>query len=58
MKMKPKRFERPSIVKICTGKDLAEALERTKLTADEAKAWRSDLTEARKSLKRQPDKWK
>jgi len=47
----------PESDKICTGKDLADALERVELTSEEAKAWRSDLVEARKTLKPPGSKW-
>jgi hypothetical protein len=36
---------------VCTGRDLANALRKFKLTADEAKAWRRDLKVARKALR-------
>ena len=47
----------PEKEKICTGKDLAKALEQVKLSAEEAKAWRKDLTEGRKILIAPKDKW-
>jgi hypothetical protein len=36
--------------KVCTGRDLARALAKTKLSEAEAKAWRRDLKKARKTL--------
>ncbi len=47
----------PDSEKVCTGRDLAEALAKTELTAQEAKAWRRDLQVARKTLKAPRDKW-
>jgi hypothetical protein len=41
----------PDHEKVCLGQDLAEALAKTDLPADEAKAWRRDLQAARKALK-------
>jgi antitoxin (DNA-binding transcriptional repressor) of toxin-antitoxin stability system len=48
----------PDNEKICTGRDLAEALAKTELTAEDAKAWRRDLQAARKTLKAPADKWR
>jgi antitoxin (DNA-binding transcriptional repressor) of toxin-antitoxin stability system len=47
----------PDNEKVCTGKDLAEALAKAKLTADEAVDWHRDLKTARKSLKPPINKW-
>ena len=47
----------PDTEKVCTGGDFVEALSRTGLTAEDAKAWRRDLQVARKSLKPPADKW-
>jgi len=44
--------------KVCAGRDVAEALQRTELTTEDAKAWRRDLQTARKTLKAPPDKWR
>ena len=41
----------PDEEKVCTGRDLAEALDKAHLTKSEAKAWRRDLRAARKRLK-------
>jgi prevent-host-death family protein len=48
----------PEPAKVCTGKDLAELLERIRLPEAEAKAWAKDIREARKSLKMPADKWR
>ena len=47
----------PDSEKVCTGRDLAEALAGTELSEDEAKAWRRDLLTARKILKAPAHKW-
>ena len=47
----------PDNERVCTGRDLAETLARTDLPANEAKAWRRDLRDARKRLKAPADKW-
>jgi antitoxin (DNA-binding transcriptional repressor) of toxin-antitoxin stability system len=47
----------PDREKICTGGDLAEALERTELPSDEAAAWHRDFATARKNLKAPANKW-
>jgi antitoxin (DNA-binding transcriptional repressor) of toxin-antitoxin stability system len=39
----------PAAEKLCTGRDLAEALDRVSLTAEEAKEWHQELRDARKS---------
>ena len=48
----------PDKEKVCTGRDLAEALAKAKLTEEEAQAWRRDLKNARKTLKTPLDKWR
>jgi prevent-host-death family protein len=48
----------PEKEKICTGRDLAEALAKTRLSEDEAEAWRGDIKKARKTLKAPVDKWR
>jgi antitoxin (DNA-binding transcriptional repressor) of toxin-antitoxin stability system len=48
----------PNEEKACTGRMLAEALEKVHLTKSEAKAWRRDLQTARKRLKAPIDKWR
>ena len=47
----------PDAEKVCTGKDLAEALKDVHLTAEEAEAWRKDLAKGRNVLKKSSDKW-
>lgn len=47
----------PETEKICTGADLAKALENAELTPEEARAWHNDLVTARKALKPQRSKW-
>lgn len=41
----------PDNEKVCTGRQLAEALSKVHLSKSEAKAWRRDLQTARKKLK-------
>lgn len=48
----------PSNEKVCTGRDLAAALGKTKLTDEESKAWRRDLRGGRKILKAPVDRWR
>ncbi len=48
----------PDSEKICTGRDLAEALAKTDLSEAEAAVWRRDLRTARKNLKAPTDKWR
>lgn len=40
-----------------TGREIAAALAKVRLTADESAAWLRDLNEARKNLVPQKDKW-
>jgi antitoxin (DNA-binding transcriptional repressor) of toxin-antitoxin stability system len=40
----------PDGEKVCSGRDLAEALDKVHLSADDARAWRRDLRKARKTL--------
>lgn len=44
--------------RVCTGRDLAKALEGFDLPAVEGRAWVKDLRAARKRLKARKDKWK
>jgi hypothetical protein len=55
-----KRFARlvPDGDKVCTGRELAEALAGGGLTSADSGAWRKDLAKARKSLKSPGDKWR
>ncbi len=48
----------PDSEKACVGRDLAEMLDKTKLSNQEARAWRRDLQAARKPLKLPADKWR
>lgn len=48
----------PEPEKICLGRDLVEALGKTELTDEEARAWRRDLHRARKTLKAPVNKWR
>jgi antitoxin (DNA-binding transcriptional repressor) of toxin-antitoxin stability system len=41
----------PDDEKVCVGRELAEALAKTQLPEDEARAWHRDLHAARKTLK-------
>jgi antitoxin (DNA-binding transcriptional repressor) of toxin-antitoxin stability system len=47
----------PDKERVCLGRDLAEALAKTGLPDEEAKAWLRDLESARKTLKAPVDKW-
>lgn len=48
----------PDNEKICVGRDLAEALAKTNLSENEARAWHRDLKAAGKTLKAPTDKWR
>src|ERR1700688_1590669 len=48
----------PDNEKVCVGRDLAEALAKTDLPENEARAWHRDLEAARKNLKAPADKWR
>jgi antitoxin (DNA-binding transcriptional repressor) of toxin-antitoxin stability system len=48
----------PANEKVCTGKDLAEALAKARLSEKEARAWRRDMRDARRRLKPPVDKWR
>jgi antitoxin (DNA-binding transcriptional repressor) of toxin-antitoxin stability system len=48
----------PENEKVCTGRDLAEALAKARLPENEARTWRRDLRAARKRLKAPADKWR
>jgi len=47
----------PNESKACTGRELAEALRKVKLSTENAKAWHRDLRKGRKILKAPEDKW-
>lgn len=44
--------------RVCTGRDLADALEGFDLPAAEGRSWVKDLGAARKKLKAPKDKWR
>ena len=48
----------PDKEKVCSGRELAEALQKVELPADEARAWHRDLKFARRKLKAPADKWR
>jgi prevent-host-death family protein len=48
----------PHEEKTCTGKQLADALRKVDLTAEEARAWHRDLKAGRKILKPPKDRWR
>jgi antitoxin (DNA-binding transcriptional repressor) of toxin-antitoxin stability system len=48
----------PDKEKVCTGRDLAEVLDKVHLSESEARTWRRDLQAARKRLKAPIDKWR
>lgn len=48
----------PDSPQVCFGRDLAGVLAETKLSNDEARAWRRDVQAARKTLKPSTDKWR
>jgi prevent-host-death family protein len=48
----------PETEKICTGRELAEALALAGLSPVEALGWRKDLLKARKALQPVDDKWR
>jgi antitoxin (DNA-binding transcriptional repressor) of toxin-antitoxin stability system len=47
----------PTREKVCSGRDLAAILAKTRLTDEEAKAWRNDLEASRKTLDEPRNKW-
>jgi len=48
----------PENDKVCTGRDLAAALDKIGLSAEEAGAWYKDLAASRKKLIAPRDKWR
>jgi prevent-host-death family protein len=48
----------PAEEKVCTGRDLAEALRKVELSPADFKAWRKDMQRARKMLKPPVDLWR
>jgi len=55
---KPRITKRSANEKVCSGRELAQALGKTQLPEDEAKSWHRDLQTARKTLKAPADKWR
>jgi len=47
----------PESEKICTGRELADALAKTYLSPSEARAWHKDIVAARSKLSPPKDKW-
>jgi antitoxin (DNA-binding transcriptional repressor) of toxin-antitoxin stability system len=47
----------PASEKRCTGRDLADALARAELSAEEASEWHRDLVAARETFGTLADKW-
>ena len=48
----------PDREKVCSGRELAGALNTADLIADEAKAWRKDLRRARRALRAPAAHWR
>jgi antitoxin (DNA-binding transcriptional repressor) of toxin-antitoxin stability system len=48
----------PDDEKVCVGRELAEALAKTQLPEDEARAWHRGLQAARKTLKAPANRWR
>lgn len=48
----------PDGEKVCAGRDLAEALSKTNMPENEARAWRRDLRTARRRLKAPRNRWR
>lgn len=47
----------PATAPVCTGRQLAAAVAKFKLTDEESQAWQQDLRAARKKLKPPRDRW-
>ena len=47
----------PERQKVCNGQDLAEAIGKVELSAQEARAWLKDMASSRKRLFAPRDKW-
>lgn len=47
----------PDTEKVCTGRELAEAIAHVRLSPEERTSWRRDLEAGRKALKPPADKW-
>ena len=48
----------PAAERVCTGRELAEALAHVELSPAEAIAWNKELGRARKSLKTPENRWR
>jgi antitoxin (DNA-binding transcriptional repressor) of toxin-antitoxin stability system len=48
----------PDNERVCSGRELAEALGKIELTPEEARAWHRDLRSARNKLRKPKDKWR
>lgn len=48
----------PDNEKVCSGRDLAKALQEVELSPDEARAWARDLRAGRRKLKAPPNRWR
>jgi antitoxin (DNA-binding transcriptional repressor) of toxin-antitoxin stability system len=48
----------PDNEKRCTGRELADALAKVRLSSEEARAWHRDLRTSRKTFKLPADKWR
>jgi antitoxin (DNA-binding transcriptional repressor) of toxin-antitoxin stability system len=46
----------PESEKVCTGRDLAEAMDKARFSAEEARVWHKDLAVARRRLTAPKDK--
>jgi prevent-host-death family protein len=47
----------PESERVCTGRDLAEALNKAELSVEEARAWQKDLAVARRRFTVPRDTW-
>ena len=48
----------PESERVCTGRDLAEAMSKAELSVEEARAWHKDLATSRLRLTVPRDKWR
>jgi antitoxin (DNA-binding transcriptional repressor) of toxin-antitoxin stability system len=55
---KPVARIEPDTEKRCTGRDLAGALSKVKLSGEDSRAWHKELRAARKTVKSPADKWR
>jgi antitoxin (DNA-binding transcriptional repressor) of toxin-antitoxin stability system len=54
---KPVAHITPENERVCTGRELAEAIKEVDLSPAEARAWHKDLSAARKKLSPPREKW-